>query len=55
MVTLEFVILYVGGGDGKRGVNTLVSADGKETVLPGKTTADMKAGVCNLLYLSVDG
>ena len=36
---------YVGGCDAKRGVNTLISADGRETILPGKTTVEVKAGV----------
>ena len=35
-----------GGNDGKKGVNTMISSDGKETVLPGKATVDVKAGVC---------
>ena len=37
---------YAGGCDGKRGVNTLVSADGKENILPGKTSVEVKPGVC---------
>ena len=35
----------LGGCDGRKGVNTLVSVDGKETILPGKTSVEAKAGV----------
>ena len=42
---MSCILHNVGGCDGKRGVNTLISADGREIILPGKTTVEVKAGV----------
>lgn len=50
-VTYTIVSTYVatGGCDGRKGVNTLVSQDGEEKALPGKTTVEVKPGVSKSL------